>query len=59
MRRIGAWLVFVTGVVALVFAWVGLSNSQLDSREMLLVALFGGATVFIAVSVRGLFPRRG
>lgn len=59
MRRIGAWLVFVTGVVALVFAWVGLSNSQLDSRELLLVALFGGAIAFIAVSVRGLFPRRG
>jgi len=54
MRKVPAGLVFVAGLAALVFALIGLFNSGLDSREVLLVALFGGSIVFLAVGASGL-----
>ncbi len=52
MKSMSAWLVMMLGVLALVFAVVGLFNSSLDTRETLLVAMLGAAIAFIAVAAK-------
>jgi len=56
MSHFPAKIVLIVGVLALVFALVGLVNSDLDTRVTLLVALFGAAIVLISVGARGAFP---
>ncbi len=57
MKSVSAWLVMIFGVLVLVFAVVGLFNSSLDTREMLLVAMLGAAISFIAVAAKYLSKR--
>ena len=57
MSRISARIVLLVGIVALLFAVVGLSNSSLDTRIQLLVALFGAAIALISIGARGAFPK--
>jgi len=57
MGYISARIVLLIGIVALLFAVVGLANSSLDTRVQLLVALFGAAIAFISVGARAAFPK--
>ena len=50
-----ARVALVAGMLALVFALIGLFNSSLDSRVTLLVALFGAAVWLMSVAARSAF----
>lgn len=58
MTQRPAWLFLTVGVCALAFALIGLFNSDLDSREVLLIALFGAGVAFLSLGANRLSRSR-
>ena len=58
MTQRPAWLFLTVVVCALAFALIGLFNSDLDSREVLLIAIFGAGVAFLSLGANRLSRSR-